>query len=591
MSTGTPHVHPVTVVLPPVPGRLVGGKYELLRKLGEGSMGEVWVAVHRTLGEEVAIKLLTRHQELAQLEGAAKAAARFRFEAQVAARLSRASPHIVQVTNHGEEGPLAYLVMELLSGQSLETRLLRRGPVEPREVASYVRQVARALEVAHAEGVVHRDLKPANIFLARGVEGEVRVKLLDFGIARALGPDHASSPFATASHVVLGTPGYMSPEHVDGVEPLDHRCDLWALATVAYEALTGELPVPGVHGDELLANLRDRKIVPIHERDAALPAGLDAFFARAFAPNLGDRFASASELADALERAVAPLPASDAPTAFVRAPPQRLADATSTRRDRAPAAPTERPGPPRRRRPPRRLRGRLPRAARARDRAAGPGSPRRHDVGNRPAHAPGRRLPAGRQRAGERTPACHRLREPAHAARVGPARPRARRARRLQRALRVRRIGHQALEAQVPVVQSVGQDAPHARVRPSEQTVGVPAPQEVMSQSCVPATPGLGQRTTQLAPGGHTVWHGPLAHAKSQLLPAAHVQVPFAHVPAQDGLSPSQVTWQGGAPHENAQLAPSSQVHSPLAQTPVHDAASPHSTWQGGASHEKLQAA
>jgi serine/threonine-protein kinase len=298
----------------------VGGKYELVRKLGSGSMGEVWMAVHLTLGEKVAIKFLAREDEAARIEDPASAAARFLFEAQVAARLSRGTPYVVRVSDHGEEGILAYLVMELLEGQSLETWLLRRGPVEPRLLASLVWQVTRALEHAHAEGVVHRDLKPANIFIVHDESGMPRVKLLDFGIARAVGKASRDPAFATAANVVLGTPGYMSPEHVDGLAPPDPRCDLWALATVVYEALTGELPVPGLDTEELIENLRARRFVPARQRNEALPEGLDAFFERAFAARPEDRFGTPAELAMAFERAIRARPVSGAPTAFVRSP-------------------------------------------------------------------------------------------------------------------------------------------------------------------------------------------------------------------------------------------------------------------------------
>jgi serine/threonine protein kinase len=282
-------------------------------------MGEVWMATHLTLGERVAIKILAREDdEGGRVEDADTAAARFRFEAQVASRLSRGSPYIIRVTDHGEERGLAYLVMELLDGQSLETWLLRRGPVEPRLLAPLVHQVARALEHAHSQGVVHRDLKPANIFIIRGENGTPRVKLLDFGIARSVVPGREPSPFATASNVILGTPGYMSPEHAEGATPPDQNCDLWALATVAYEALTGELPLPGLHGEELIENLRARKLVPVRQRDETLPEALDGFFTRAFARRIEDRFKTASELAVAFERALRRGRQSAAPTAFVR---------------------------------------------------------------------------------------------------------------------------------------------------------------------------------------------------------------------------------------------------------------------------------
>jgi serine/threonine-protein kinase len=297
-------------------GRVVGGKYELVALLGRGSMGEVWTAYHRTLGEQVAIKFIATAGD-GEYEDRATAAARFRFEARIAARLSRRTRHVVRVTDFGEDDGIAYLVMELLEGRTLADVLLRRGAMPPADAASVVTQIARALEEAHADGVVHRDLKPANVFLARDEEGGILVKLLDFGIARAVRTVRTAPLFATARGLVFGTPGYMSPEQAFGGK-IDARCDLWSLATLAYETLTGELPMPGFNVEELMASLQERRIVPVHERDPSLPAGLAAFFQRAFAPEIEVRFASASELARAFGQALLPPDA----TAGAAPPPQ-----------------------------------------------------------------------------------------------------------------------------------------------------------------------------------------------------------------------------------------------------------------------------
>jgi len=248
-------------------------------------MGEVWLANHETLGQQVAVKLLAHRPEVGEFESRATAAARFRFEAHIAARLSRKTRHIVRVTDHGEADAFAYLVMELLEGSSLDERLAR-GAMTPAETSRLVTQVARALACAHDEGVVHRDLKPANIFLARDEGGELLVKLLDFGIARALQPQRIAQAFRTAPNAVWGTPGYMSPEQERGSSH-DRQVDLWALATVAYEALTGMLP---------------------HEEAATLDVELRRFFERAFAPSIDRRFGSATELAQAFERAALAVP-------------------------------------------------------------------------------------------------------------------------------------------------------------------------------------------------------------------------------------------------------------------------------------------
>jgi eukaryotic-like serine/threonine-protein kinase len=289
-------------------GHVVAGKYELVRLLGRGSMGEVWAAHHKTLAEQVALKLLTQVDPTDELEDSATAAARFLFEAQVAARLSRKTRHIVRVTDHGEEGGVVYLVMELLEGETLENVMARDGKAPIPTVATIVSQVARALAAAHSEGVFHRDLKPANVFLSQDEDGKSLVKLLDFGIARTTHAHKAAPAYATAKGVVFGTPSYMSPEQARASSKLDHRCDLWALATIAYEAITGELPVNGEDTDELLMNLCAHRIVPLRDRRPDLPEALGNFFTKAFSEKLELRFQSAAELATAFHRALGSVP-------------------------------------------------------------------------------------------------------------------------------------------------------------------------------------------------------------------------------------------------------------------------------------------
>jgi serine/threonine-protein kinase len=289
------------------PGFVVADRYELLRILGRGSMGAVWLASDRALGEHVAVKLLAPAGS-AGVENASTAAARFRFEAQVAARLARKTRHVVRVTDHGHDGDRAFLVMERLEGQTLERALLSQGPMAPLDVAAVVTQIARGLEAAHAEGVLHRDLKPSNVFLTSDEDGATLVKLLDFGIARRGGGTDAR--FATAQGVLFGTPGYMSPEQANVAPDLDERADLWALAAIAYEALTGELPVEGHDTEQMLANLRAGRVIPLLPRAArpgphrdVLPEPCARFFARAFAPHIEDRFATSADLAAAFEEA------------------------------------------------------------------------------------------------------------------------------------------------------------------------------------------------------------------------------------------------------------------------------------------------
>ena len=284
-------------------GQIVAGKYELVRLLGKGAMGEVWLARHGSLGGEFAIKLVRPEAQ----EADESAVARFQQEAQVSAKLSRKTRHIVSVSDHGEDRGLAYLVMEALEGESLDTRIARDGQLELPEAAAVVTQIARALGQAHAEQIVHRDLKPANVFLTRDEDGRLLVKLLDFGIARATRPGSKRSPFATGKDMVLGTPSYMSPEQARGLETLDHRGDLWALAVVAYEMLTGTIPWQGETIEDIFLSICTHEWTPILSRRPDLPPELEGFFARAFAEKLNARFRTAAELSEAFVALAGPL--------------------------------------------------------------------------------------------------------------------------------------------------------------------------------------------------------------------------------------------------------------------------------------------
>ncbi len=196
---------------------MVAGKYELVRKIGSGAMGEVWAARHKTLDEEVAIKLVLRGVDH---EDGTSAESRFLLEARVAAALSRKTRHIVAVTDHGQDGALGYLVMELLAGESLDQRLARTGALPVDKVAPMITQIARGLSIAHGEGVVHRDLKPSNVFVTLDEDGNAVAKVLDFGIAK-LRRNQRPATHATQRGFLLGTPAYMSPEQARGKQ-LDH---------------------------------------------------------------------------------------------------------------------------------------------------------------------------------------------------------------------------------------------------------------------------------------------------------------------------------------------------------------------------------
>jgi serine/threonine-protein kinase len=217
--------------LVPEPGLLVGGKYRLVRRIGSGGMGEVWIAKNRTTSAEVAVKM--------GLGAAARedSAVRFRLEARLGAMLSHRS--IVRIFDLVEEaeGTLV-LVMELLRGETLERYLQRRGPLPVAEAIAIATPILSALEHAHATGIVHRDVSPANVFLAIDPDGHVTPKLLDFGIAKI----PASNAKYTIDGRALGTPRYMAPERIRDQDDVDGRSDLFSVGVVLYEMLTGVCP-------------------------------------------------------------------------------------------------------------------------------------------------------------------------------------------------------------------------------------------------------------------------------------------------------------------------------------------------------------
>jgi serine/threonine protein kinase len=214
---------------------IIAGKYRLIRQLGQGGMGSVWLAEHLTLCSQVAIKLI--HVDMA---GSAEVLGRFLREAQAAASLR--SPHVVQILDHGVDDGTPYIAMELLDGESLADRLARVGRLEPAALARIMTGIGRAIGRAHEASIVHRDLKPDNVFLVRNDDDEI-TKVLDFGIAKAtVGSLGAAVSSATRTGAVLGTPYYMSPEQAEGARSLDHRTDIWAMGVIAFECLLGRRP-------------------------------------------------------------------------------------------------------------------------------------------------------------------------------------------------------------------------------------------------------------------------------------------------------------------------------------------------------------
>jgi serine/threonine-protein kinase len=285
-------------------GQLVGGKYRVQRLIGTGGMGTVWEGVHEQLGTRVAIKFIKP-----QFAEQPEARARFQIEARAAAKLQ--TKHAVHVYDYGvtPEG-LPYIVMEFLEGHSLSDAIIERGKLPAREVGQIIGQAARALAKAHAAGIVHRDLKPDNIFLARTdepVEGlPFIVKLVDFGIAKIFEPQandgEAPRPMGgpTREGTVIGTPNFMAPEQLAVGGAPGPLTDLWSLGACTFAAMTGRLPFEGdVLGDIVLKVCAAPLPVPSN-LNPSVPAGFDAWFARACSRDPAKRFQSADELAQAL---------------------------------------------------------------------------------------------------------------------------------------------------------------------------------------------------------------------------------------------------------------------------------------------------
>ncbi len=222
---------PNEAVIPP--GTVLLDKYEVVRELGRGGMAVVYEAMHRGLGQPIAVKVLA-----AELIKSSVVKERFIREARAVAAIK--SAHIVDVY---DTGVLAdgrpYIAMELLRGETLYERLASKGRIDATETAAIVRDCAAGLQNAHDVGIVHRDLKPENIFLCVGPSGQQSAKLLDFGLAKVHTAMGEEAGRLTRDGAVFGTPAYMSPEQLKGQASVDHRADLWALGCITYECLTG----------------------------------------------------------------------------------------------------------------------------------------------------------------------------------------------------------------------------------------------------------------------------------------------------------------------------------------------------------------
>src|SRR5689334_7524736 len=278
------------------PGLVIGGKYRLEQEIGKGSMGTVYRAVHVTLGQRVAIKLISG-EHLQSTE----ARKRFSVEAKAAAKLR--SRHVVQVYDDGEtaEGN-PYIVLEFLEGETLDQRLEREHDIPLADAVRIVAHVSRALARAHAQGIVHRDLKPANIFLVRSEDDEVGwiAKVLDFGIAKL---ESHGEKGTTQAGTVLGTPLFMSPEQVRGASSVDHRADLYSLGMCLHHMLTGEFCFYSPNFSDILIAICTQPLPLLRSKAPWVPEAVEQWFQRACAKEPLERFQSADEMTEALAAA------------------------------------------------------------------------------------------------------------------------------------------------------------------------------------------------------------------------------------------------------------------------------------------------
>jgi serine/threonine protein kinase len=268
------------------------GQYRLVKLLGAGGMGAVYLAEHRMLKRPCAIKLI--HPDRA---GDPHVLARFEREVRMTARLSHWNT--IEIFDYGrtDDGTFFY-VMEYLPGLSLQELLERHGPLPAERVLHLLRQVCQALREAHQVGLIHRDIKPGNIFAAeRGGLYDV-VKLLDFGLVKLVSENPSTS--LTQEGGISGTPLFMSPEQARGVGDLDARSDIYSLGAVAYALLTGRPPFDGINAmDVLIAHARDEVVRP-SQRRADVPADLESAILRCLAKSPEDRFQDVDSLEHAL---------------------------------------------------------------------------------------------------------------------------------------------------------------------------------------------------------------------------------------------------------------------------------------------------
>ena len=273
-------------------GEIVGGKYSVERLIGEGGMGVVVAARHLRLGQRVAIKFLSE-----EVAGDAVVVGRFVHEARAVAPLR--SEHVVRVHDVSSQNVAApYMVMEYLEGHDLAQLVDKEGPLAIADAVDYLLEACEGVAEAHAAGIVHRDLKPSNLFLARSPDGSAVVKVLDFGISKAM--NQPGRPAFTTTTDLIGTPAYMSPEQLRSSRDIDARTDVWALGLILYELLTGRAAFEADTMPQLCSKILAEEPPSPAEHRPDLPPELVDVILKCVRKSTAERFADCGALASAL---------------------------------------------------------------------------------------------------------------------------------------------------------------------------------------------------------------------------------------------------------------------------------------------------
>jgi serine/threonine-protein kinase len=276
--------------------QILDGRYEILRKLGEGGMSFVYQAKDLNTGDSVAIKVLSP-----KLSKDQSSVERLRREAGLAMRLDH--PNVCRILRLGEtEEGLIYLVMPYLRGELLSDREVRQGPMDPEPGVAILVQVCAGLQHAHELQIIHRDLKPENIMLVPQEDGTERAMIMDFGLAKEKRADPSIAKL-TATGIILGTPEFMSPEQIRG-RPVDARSDIYALGIVGFELFTGKLPFQGRSAQEMMiARLRGHP-TPLRQFRPDFPSRLEGVLMRSMENDPDKRYPDARQFGRALLEAI-----------------------------------------------------------------------------------------------------------------------------------------------------------------------------------------------------------------------------------------------------------------------------------------------